>query len=127
MPQLLPLVDLAPIIVLRADSAGPAFALLSARLGRIPEDALAAQLLGILGMGAGSLLNDEPSVPFLECNGDVFQEYETEDNGLELRSVHALGQRTTIMCTLDQFCESSACGANPRSQRTIVVLHRDEY
>ena len=64
-----------------------------ARLGRHPEDALGAVLVGILGVGALRLLGDELGVMLLEGVGDVLEEDQPEDDVLVLGGVHAAAQR----------------------------------
>jgi hypothetical protein len=60
-----------------------------ARLGRHPEDALGAVLVGVFGIGALRLLGEQRGVALLEGVGDVFQEEQAEADVLVLGGVHA--------------------------------------
>jgi hypothetical protein len=64
-----------------------------ASLGRHPEDAQGAVLVGILGVGAALFVGDELRVLFLEGVGDVLEEDEAEDDVLVLSGVHAAAER----------------------------------
>jgi hypothetical protein len=56
-----------------------------ARLGRDPEDALGAVLVGVFGVGALGRLGEKLRVAFLEGIGNVLEEDETEDDVLVFR------------------------------------------
>jgi hypothetical protein len=60
---------------------------LPACLRRYPEDGKGAVFVGVLGVGAGLLLGDEPGVLFLESVGDVLEEDQAEDDVLGSRSL----------------------------------------
>ena len=62
-------------------------------LGRHPENVLGAVLVRVLGVGALGPFGFETGVRLLEGVGYVFQEDETENDMLILRSVHAAAER----------------------------------
>jgi hypothetical protein len=64
-----------------------------ARLGRHPEDALRAVLVGILGVGAFGFFGQQRGVLLLEGIGDVLQEQQAQADMLVLGGVHAAAQR----------------------------------
>jgi hypothetical protein len=69
-----------------------AFQVRPARLGRHPEDALGAVLVGVLGVSALGLLGQQRGVLLLEGVGDVLQEQQAEADVLVLGGVHAAAQ-----------------------------------
>ena len=63
------------------------------RLGRHPEDALGAVLVGVFGVRALIALSLQLGVGLLEGVGDVLEEDQAEDDVLVLSGVHAAPKR----------------------------------
>jgi len=93
-----------------------------ARLGRHPEDALGAVLVGILRVGALGLLGQQRSVLLLEGVKDVLQKQQTEADVLIFGGVHAAAQGVGHLPELGFVADVG--GGRVRPARVVLSLRQ---